>query len=162
MFTRRTRAHDNMAYLLGSNWGTVDYAYYPSAFCPGGSFAIDYQGMVMRHTPYPQEQVLAATIDIEALREHRSRCNHNTWVDLRTEGFRQIYEKPIYPANQFPQGRPPRTLADKMGPLKKVFENLYGRGQFVPPAGMSVADMGNLHEKRVVSAQQRGTLRKDG
>jgi branched-chain amino acid transport system substrate-binding protein len=55
-----------------------------------------------------------------------------------------------------------QTLADKMGPLKKVFENLYGRGQFVPPAGMTVADMGNLHEKRVVSAQQRGTLRKDG
>ena len=88
---------------------------------PGGSFAIDYTGMVMRHAPYPQEQVLAAMIDIEALREHRSRCNHNCWVDVRTEGFRQIYEKPIYPPNQFPVGRPPRTLADKMGPLKQVF-----------------------------------------
>ena len=95
--------------MLGSNWGTVDYAYYPKAFCPGGSFAIDYTGMVMRHAPYPEEQVIAATIDIEALREHRSRCNHNTWVDLRTEGFRQIYEKPMYPPNQFPSGRPPRT-----------------------------------------------------
>jgi predicted amidohydrolase len=162
MFTRRTRAHDNMAYLLGANWGTVDYAYYPSAFCPGGSFAIDYTGMVMRHAPYPQEQVLAATIDIEALREHRSRCNHNTWVDLRTEGFRQIYDKPIYPANQFPAGRPPRTLADKMAPLKEVFRDLYGREQFMPPAGMSVDDMANLHEQRVRSAQARGTLKKDG
>ena len=65
--------------------------------------------MVMRHAPYAEEQVLSAVIDIEALREHRSRCNHNTWVDVRTEGFRQIYEKPIYPANQFPSGRPPRT-----------------------------------------------------
>ena len=119
MFTRRTRAHDNMAYVLGSNWGTVDYAYYPKAFCPGNSFAIDYTGMVMRHAPYPQEQVLAATIDIEALREHRSRCNHNCWVDVRTEGFRQIYDKPIYPANQFPTGKPPRTLADKMGPRER-------------------------------------------
>ena len=37
MFTRRARAHDNMCYLLGSNWGQVNYAYYPKAFCPGNS-----------------------------------------------------------------------------------------------------------------------------
>ncbi len=80
---------------------------------------------------------------------------------MRTEGFRQIYEKPIYPPNQFPVGRPPRTLADKMGPLKQVFENLYGRGQFMAPAGKTVGDMGKLHEQRVRSAQERGTLKKD-
>jgi len=161
MFTRRTRAHDNMAYVLGSNWGTVDYDFYPRAFCPGGSFAIDYTGMVLRHAPYPQEQVLGVTVDIESLREHRSRCNHNTWVDVRTEGFRQIYEKPIYPANQFPSGRPPRTLADKMGPVKQVFHDLYSRGQFTPPAGMSVEDMPAQHERRIKAAQAIGTLKRD-
>jgi hypothetical protein len=31
----------------------------------------------------------------------------------------------------------------------------------VPPAGMSVGEMGELHEQRVRSAQKRGTLRKD-
>jgi len=159
-FTRRTRAHDNMAYLLGSNWGTVQYDYYPKAFCPGGSLIIDYTGMIMREAPYPEEQVIAGTIDIESLREHRSRCNHNCWVDLRTEGFRQIYERPIYPPNQFPSGRPPRTLADKMGPVKQVFADLYGRGQFMPPAGLTVAEMPNLHEARVRHAQDIGTLRK--
>jgi predicted amidohydrolase len=159
-FTRRTRAHDNMCYLLGSNWGTVDYAYYPKAFCPGGSLAIDYTGMIMREAPYPEEQVLAATIDIESLREHRSRCNHNTWIDLRTEGFRQIYERPMYPANQFPPGRPPRTLADKMGPAKAVFAELYRRGQFTPPGGRTAEEMPQLHEERVRRAQALGTLRK--
>jgi predicted amidohydrolase len=158
-FTRRTRAHDNMCYLLGSNWGTVDYAYYPQSFCPGGSFAIDYTGMMMREAPYPSEQVIAATIDIEALREHRSRCNHNTWVDVRTEGIRQIYEKPIYPPNQFPSGKPPRTLADKMGPVKHVFREFYSQGRFMPPAGMSAEEMPELHEKRVKHAQAIGTLR---
>ncbi len=161
MFTRRTRAHDNMCYLLGSNWGTVEYDYYPRAFCSGNSFAIDYTGMVLRHMPYPEEQVLAVTIDIESLREHRSRCNHNTWVDLRTEGFRQIYDKPIYPPNQFPPGRPPRNLADKMGPVKEVFQELYGRGQFTPPSGRSVDDMANIHAERVARAQDIGTLRRD-
>ena len=111
-----------MCYLLGSNWGTVDYDYYPRAFCPGGSFIIDYTGMMLRHANYPSEQVIGATIDIEALREHRSRCGHNCWVDVRTEGFKQIYENPIYPPNQFPPGKPPRTLADKMGPLDTVFK----------------------------------------
>ncbi len=115
----------------------------------------------MRHAPCPQEQVLAATIDIEALREHRSRYNHNCWVDLRTEGFRQIYDKRIYPPNQFPTGKPPRTLADKMGPVKEVFRELYGRGQFTPPAGKTVDDMANLHAERVEGAQARGTLKKD-
>ncbi|MEP2988660.1 MAG: nitrilase-related carbon-nitrogen hydrolase [Parasphingorhabdus sp.] len=161
MFTRRTRAHDNMAYVLGSNWGTVDYDFYPKAFCPGNSFAIDYQGMVMRHSPYPQEQVMGVTIDIEGLREHRSRCNHNTWVDVRTEGFRQIYENPIYPANQFPSGKPPRTLADKMDPVKEVFRDIYGRGQFTPPAGKTVDDMANQHAERVKRAQDIGTLKRD-
>lgn len=161
MFTRRARAHDNMAYLLGSNWGTVDYDYYPRAFCPGNSFIIDYTGMVMRHASYPEEQVIAATIDIEGLREHRSRSNHNTWVDMRTEGFKQIYENPIYPPNQFPSGRPPMNLVDKLGPAKEVFRDLYTRGLFTPPAGKTVEDMANLHEARVKAAQGRGTLRKN-
>ncbi len=161
MFTRRTRAHDNMAYVLGSNWGKVEYDYYPRAFCPGRSFVIDYTGMVLRCAEYPEEQVIGATIDIEALREHRSRSNHNCWVDLRTEGFRQIYDKPIYPPNQFPSGRPPKNLADKLGPVKDVFRDLYGRGQFTPPAGMDVNDMPALHERRIEAAQKIGTLRKD-
>ena len=86
-FTRRTRAHDNMCYLLGSNWGTVEHEYYPKGFCPGHSLIVDYTGMVLRQAPYPEEQVITTTIDIEALREHRTIINHNMWIDVRTEGF---------------------------------------------------------------------------
>jgi predicted amidohydrolase len=160
MFTRRTRAHDNMCYLLGSNWGSVNYDYYPKAFCPGRSFAIDYTGMVMREAPYPAEQVLACTIDIEALRHYRTRTNHNCWVDLRTEGFRQIYEKPIYPPNRFPSGNPPRTLSDKIALCKEVFDDLYTRGQFTPPAGYAPEEMSDLLQKRIDYAQGTGRLRK--
>lgn len=66
----------------------------------------------------------------------------------------------MYPANQFPSGKPPRTLADKMGPAKKVFESLYNRGQFMPPAGRSASEMPEVHEQRVRRAQALGTLRK--
>jgi len=159
MFTRRTRAHDNMCYLLGSNWGKVNYEYYPKAFCPGHSFAIDYTGLVLRHTPYPEEQVLAVTIDIDALRHYRTRVGHNCWVDMRTEGFRQIYENPIYPPNRFPSGKPPRTLSEKIEICKEVFDDIYARGQFTPPGGYEPHEISGLLEKRIKYAQAQGRLK---
>jgi predicted amidohydrolase len=160
-FTRRTRAHDNMCYLLGSNWGVVNYEYYPKAFCPGHSIIIDYTGMVLRQASYPAEQIIAAPINIEALREHRTIANHNLWIDVRTEGFREIYEESIYPPNLFPPGNPPQTLSDKMDGAKQVLNTLYGRGQFMPPAGYEVEDMPKLFEKRIRYAQETGRLRKE-
>ena len=160
MFTRRTRAHDNMCYLLGSNWGVVNYDYYPKAFCPGNSMIIDYTGMVLRHAPYPQEQIIAATIDIEGLRDHRTIANHNMWIDVRTEGFREMYEQSIYPPNLFPPGRPPRNLAEKMEGAKAALKSLYGRGQFTPPAEYTAEEMPDVFEKRIQYAQETGRLRK--
>ena len=160
-FTRRTRAHDNMCYLLGSNWGAVNYDYYPKAFCPGHSLIIDYTGMILRQASYPAEQIIAATIDIESLREHRSIANHNMWVDVRAEGFREIYEQPIYPPNLFPPGNPPRRLSDKVEGCKTSFAGLYQRGQFTPPHGYEPEDMPGLLEKRVKYAQETGRLRKE-
>ncbi|HJP40043.1 MAG TPA: nitrilase-related carbon-nitrogen hydrolase [Gammaproteobacteria bacterium] len=160
MFTRRTRAHDNMVYLLGSNWGTVNYDYYPKAFCPGHSYAIDYTGLVLREAPYPAEQVLAVSIDIEALRQYRTRAGHNCWIDMRTEGFQEIYANPIYPANRFPSGNPPRTLAEKVSICKEVFDELHRRGTFTPPAGYGPEDISKLLQERIDYAQQTGRLRK--
>jgi predicted amidohydrolase len=160
-FTRRTRAHDNMCYLLGSNWGVVNYDYYPKAFCPGHSLIIDYTGMILRQASYPAEQIITATLDIEGLREHRSIANHNMWVDVRTEGFREMYERTIYPPNLFPSGKPPRTLSDKVNGAKASFADLYERGQFTPPYGYEPEDMPGLLEKRVKYAQATGRLRKE-
>jgi hypothetical protein len=38
---------------------------------------------------------------------------------------------------------------------------LYGRGQFMPPAGYEVEDMPKLFEKRIRYAQETGRLRKE-
>jgi predicted amidohydrolase len=160
MFTRRTRAHDNMAYVLGSNWGSVNYDYYPKAFCPGHSFAIDYTGLVLREAPYPAEQVLSVPIDIEALRQYRTRTGHNCWIDVRTEGFQEMYSNPIYPPNRFPSGKPPRTLADKVSICKEVFDELHRRGTFTPPAGYGPEDISTLLQERIDYAQKTGRLRK--
>ena len=160
-FTRRTRAHDNMCYLLGSNWGTVEHEYYPKGFCPGHSLIVDYTGMVLRQAPYPEEQVITTTIDIEALREHRTIINHNMWIDVRTEGFREIYEHSVYPPNLFPAGHPPKTQAEKIETTKAVMEYLYGRGQFMPPHGIRPEEMPQVLEDRIKRAQSIGALRRD-
>jgi hypothetical protein len=104
--------------------------------------------------------VLAVGLDIEALRNHRTRTIHNCWVDIRTEGFRQIYDKPIYPPNRFPSGNPPKSLSEKVVICKEVFDDLYGRGQFTPPAGYEPEDISELLQKRIDYAQKTGRLRK--
>ena len=160
MFTRRARAHDNKTYLLGSNWGTVNYDFYPKAFCPGHSFAIDYTGLVLREAPYPAEQVLSVPIDIEALRQYRTRTGHNCWIDVRTEGFQEMYTNPIYPPNRFPSGKPPRTLSEKVSICKEVFDELHRRGTFTPPSGYGPEDISQLLQDRIDFAQKTGRLRK--
>lgn len=159
-FTRRTRAHDNMCYLFGANWGSVNYEYYPKAFCPGHSFGIDYKGLMMSEAPYPSEQVLAVTVDIEALRQYRTKINHNNWIDVRTEGFREMYTNPIYPANRFPSGQPPKALVEKITICKEVFDGLYARGQFTPPYGYEPEDISELLQSRIDYAQNTGRLKK--
>jgi hypothetical protein len=138
----------------------VEYDYYPRAFCPGHSFIIDYIGVVNRIAPYPEEQVLAGPIDIEALREHRSRIAHNTWVDMRTEIFAEMYEKPIYPPNLFPSGKPPRSLTDKIEGAKTALDRLYAQGTFTPPSGLEPGQMSQELAERVNYAHGLGTLRK--
>jgi hypothetical protein len=116
--------------------------------------------MVLREAPYPSEQVLSVTIDIEALRHYRTRTNHNCWIDMRTEGFREMYTNPIYPPNRFPPGKPPKALVEKISICKEVFDDLYARGQFTPPAGYEPEDISALLEKRIEYAQKTGRLKK--
>ena len=81
-------------------------------------------------------------------------------MDLRTEGFRQIYDNPIYPPNRFPPGKAPRSLSEKVSICKEVFDDLYGRGQFTPPAGYAPGDISGLLEERIAYAQETGRLKK--
>ena len=115
----------------------------------------------MRHAPYPEDQVLAVTLDIEALREHRTRINHNMWVDVRTEAFKQIYENSNYPPNLFPSGNPPRNLAHKMTGAYTSMDRMYKSGQFVMPFDKDGMKHSDLLKSRISTAQDRGALRKD-
>ena len=64
------------------------------------------------------------------------------------------------PAGADDSGKPPRTLSDKLGPAKQVLDQLYARGQFMPPAGKTVEEMSGILEKRIKFAQDTGRMRK--
>lgn len=71
-----------------------------------------------------------------------------------------MYTNPIYPANRFPSGQPPKALVEKITICKEVFDGLYARGQFTPPYGYEPEDISELLQSRIDYAQNTGRLKK--
>lgn len=96
----RARALDNCCYVVAPNTGPkIDEPTLPS-FPGGDSMIVDYRGQIISRAKYPNEAYACAKINIEELRDARERNNWGHWIPtLRTEQYRCIYEKPIYPKN---------------------------------------------------------------
>lgn len=97
----RTRALENMAYVVAANQG-ASLRHYPPYSWPGGSQVVDFEGrMLAEASPGPGERIVVAPIDISALRHERaSRVGHHMLAHLRTEAY------PVYRS----QGYVPRAL----------------------------------------------------
>ncbi len=83
---------------------------------------------------------MAATIDIEALRQYReNNLGIGNFVkDLRTEQFRVIYDRPIYPKNMRSKGKMPSApkLYEKENEiLTGTIDKLKQRGIYNSSAG---------------------------
>jgi len=72
-----------------------------------------------------------------------------------------MYQKPVYPPNLFPSGKPPRNLTEKIEGAKQALDMLYGQGTFTPPFGLTADQMSAELAERVAWAHKTGTLRKD-
>src|SRR3954454_21603358 len=112
----RARALDNNFYVLAPNLAT--YYLYPEAPDPidtfgGRSMVIDFKGRVVgQHLYGAGSSYVAGTIDIEALRYHRTHAQWDNWMkDLRTEIYQLVYQEPIYPKNMY-LDRAPFTHAE--------------------------------------------------
>jgi predicted amidohydrolase len=112
----RARALDNNFYVVAPNMGT----YYleadsdlPIDTFGGRSMIVDYKGHVVgQHLYGAGASYVAGTINIDALRDHRTRTQWDNWMkDLRTEIYQLIYEQPIYPKNLYLE-RAPYTHAE--------------------------------------------------
>jgi len=107
----RARALDNNFYVVAPNLAT----YYldadselPIDTFGGRSYIIDYKGRIVgQHLYGAGSSYVAGTIDIEAMRHHRTSAQWDNWMkDLRTELYQMVYEEPIYPKNLYAERAP--------------------------------------------------------
>jgi predicted amidohydrolase len=96
----RTRAIENMAYVVAANQG-ASLRHYPPYSWPGGSQIVDFDGRLLATaSPGPGERIVVAPIDVSALRhERRTRTGHHMLAHLRTEAY-PVYRESGYPARQ--------------------------------------------------------------
>lgn len=82
----RARAAENTAYVVAANQG-ASLRQYPPFSWPGGSMVVDYDGRILAQAEAGEgEKVVVAPIDIERLRQERSRrIGHDMRAHLRSE-----------------------------------------------------------------------------
>ena len=107
----RARALDNNFFVIAPNLAT----YYLDENSPipidtfgGRSLIIDYKGKILgQHLYGAGSSYVAGTIDVNALRYHRTHAQWDNWMkDVRTELYQLVYQKPIYPKNLYLKREP--------------------------------------------------------
>src|SRR5213082_2361339 len=102
----RARALDNNFYVIAPNLATyyltVDSATPIDTF-GGRSLIVDYKGRIAgQHLYGAGSSYVAGTIDVDAMRYHRTHAQWDNWLkDLRTEIYQLVYEEPVYPKNLY-------------------------------------------------------------
>jgi len=134
----RARALDNTCFVVAPN--PANYFLTPEstdAFDTfgGKSMIVDYQGRILSEHSYGAGPSYAgAIIDIEALRQYRTRSLWGNWLrDLRTEQFRCIYDQPLYPRNLGLKAHPGKH-ADHDEIRRGVLKKMVSRGIYQRPA----------------------------
>ena len=95
----RTRALENMMYVVAANQGAT-MEHYPPFSWPGGSMVVDYDGRVLAQAdPGPGEKVVVAPISMAGLRAERERrVGHNTVAHARTGLYTYLHQEQLQPA----------------------------------------------------------------
>jgi predicted amidohydrolase len=93
----RTRALENIAYVVAANQG-ASLRHYPPYSWPGGSQVVDFDGrLIADASPGPGERIVVAPVDVTALRHERAvRVGHHMASHLRTSAY-EVYRRPGYP-----------------------------------------------------------------
>ncbi|MAV24713.1 MAG: nitrilase [Gammaproteobacteria bacterium] len=97
----RTRALENMMYVVAANQG-ASMEHYPPFSWPGGSMVVDYDGRVLAQAdPGPGEKVVVAPISPSTLRAERERrVGHDTVAHTRTGLYTYLDQERLRPATQ--------------------------------------------------------------
>ena len=124
-------------YMICPNVGPV-YLHpkmrHPVDIAGGNSHIVDYYGNIMSYSASGANTMVAAIIDVEALRNFRVMNLNSNWTkDLRTEIFKRMYEQPIHPKNLWLEHDP---LTHE--PVDEIYRanigRLLERGTYTAPA----------------------------
>ncbi len=137
MVQNRGHAQFNSLYMICPNVGPV-YLHpkmkHPIDIAGGNSHIVDYTGNIMSYSASGYNKMVAAIIDIEALRQFRVMNLNSNWMkDLRTELFQKMYDQPIHPKNLWMEKDP--LSHEKVDDIyRENIQNLIQRGSFTEPA----------------------------
>jgi hypothetical protein len=137
MTQNRGHAQFNSLYMICPNVGPVflhPQMKHPIDIAGGSSHIVDYYGNIMSYSASGYNTMVAAILDIEALRQFRVMNLNSNWMkDLRTEVFRKMYEQPIHPKNLWLEQDPlPHAKVDEI--YRENIRCLIKRGSFTEPA----------------------------
>jgi hypothetical protein len=142
MWELQNRAHAmfNSAYVVAPNLGPEhrDDGGVQDLF-GGQSMIVGPRGQILTQQRgwTTGDSFVCTTIDVEALRRARiANGLYNQFKDLRTEQYRAIYDRPIYPKNQYLDAPPSEGwLAREDKTRADNIKTLVERGVLTPPTG---------------------------
>jgi predicted amidohydrolase len=130
----QVRALDNQCYILAPNTGRhfIDDEGHEGFFTGGHSMIVDYRGTIQHINRGTGNAFCIAPVNLAALREHRSVARHLNWLPfLRTEIYRLIYSKTIYPPDVGLQlEQVPRRKGERDAIVEQTVEQLQRDGVF--------------------------------
>lgn len=136
---KRSRAYENLAYVISANQGSFLDSDFPSERMRGRSQIIDFTGRVVTIAETTGEAIVQADIDIERLREKRSQMQMNFLAQLQTHLHgRQMMRKEMWPPNLWASEPPPNDLANTVAGRERIAD-LQKEGVLVAPSAPMVA-----------------------
>ena len=154
--SRRTRARENLAYMISANHGGYAAQIEGEVFADtpglifqqrrggeiaplsrshGGSKIVDFNGHVVGQAQSPGEALATGTIDIQALRERRAELRGNILAQTRSEIYAREYAKHRgSPLNRWLE-RPIQDKREGLRNTREVIDRYLAEGVYVPPEG---------------------------
>lgn len=160
MTQNRGHAQFNSLYMICPNVGPVflhPKMRHPVDIAGGNSHIVDYMGNIMSYSASGYNTMVAAILDIEALRQFRVMNLNSNWMkDLRTEIFKRMYEEPIHPKNLWMKQDPLQHEAvDEI--YRENIRCLLKRGTFTAPY---YSFQGSHYQGEATSSEQWQELKK--
>lgn len=130
-------AHSN---VTGYSGKPTPYEFLGASLSGGDSTIYDYRGQLMAYARHTGETGIFAPINIEALRNYRARVSVGNWLpQIKSEIYRKIYEKPVYPKNS--RMKAPKQREEYTKEYMRVVETLIQRGVFTAPSTRGVSEL---------------------